>query len=104
MFLRNVWFRVAQDALHHLVRSAHRIQVRGETSPERVPSIPRQSDSLESWPNHAPPEFVGIDLTSVTGLKNDARLRITIGITVIVLDFDQGSNEQAGVVNVTHMY
>jgi YD repeat-containing protein len=67
-----VWFRVAQDALHHLVRSSHRIQGRGESSPERMPSVPRQMDSLESWPNHPSPDFVRVDRKPITGVFYDS--------------------------------
>ena len=57
-----------------------------EASPsaERVPSVPRQTNSPKSWPNHPPPDFIRVDRKPVTGVKNDTGFRITYGPAVFV--------------------
>jgi hypothetical protein len=45
-FPGDVRFRVTQDALYDFVLGSDFIQVRGKSPPERVPTVPRQTDGL----------------------------------------------------------
>jgi hypothetical protein len=88
-FPGNVRFRVAQDALHDFVLGSHCVQVRGKSSSERVPTVPRQADGLECSSNHTSPNFVHADGKPIAGVKNHTYFWVPLGPTILVQDFRQ---------------